>query len=226
MVVEKYNKRKNMDLEKSIILEYDVPASVLLKHAFGYGFFIVGVLVVLFTIIFEIKKYGACDCAQVVSIAFVVLIFWLINGMLISMYKMPGYTNVKKYTKLVIEGKNIYINEEQYDISDLDFKISSRTLPNYFLSWTDLLLYKKDKLVGKFILSMNTYNFFGMSSNVIIKVLESLKNNPTIDYIKLTFNERLEDNLEEKEVSKNFFIVGLFLLIPISAIVLVMLLNI
>lgn len=214
-----------MDLDKSIILEYDVPVSVLLKHAFGYGFFIVGVLVVLLTIIFEIKKYGTCDCSQAVLIAFILLIFWLINGMLVSMYKMPGYTNIKKYTKLVIEGKNIYINEEQYDIADLEFKISSRTLPNYFLSWTDLHLYKKDKLVGKFIVSMNTYNFFGMSSNVIIKVLESLKNNPTIDYIKLTFNERLEDNFEEKEVRKNFFIVWIFLLTPISVIVFILLLN-
>jgi len=213
-------------LEQSIILEYDNPISTLFKQSIGYKFLFIFILIMFLINVYDTMNDGHCNCSSLFAGSIVIFLSWLFLMMVISIALIPAYYNLNKYKKIIIDRKNIYIDNQKYNIFDLEFKTEYKSMYQYPLAWTYLVIYQRDKVIGKFIFEINLYNFFGMNSSTILNILNSIKEKKNIDYQKLIYTSIANEYISNKEDLKNFKTMGLFIITPIIFILLVLFLNI
>ncbi len=214
------------NLEKSIILEYKNPTFTLFKQSIGYTFLFIFILIILLMSIYDTINKGYCNFSSLFAGLMVIFLSWLFLMMTISIMLIPAYYNFNKYKKLIINKENIYINNQKYTISDLEFKTEHKYMYRYPLAWTYLIVYQNDKAIGKFLFEINSYNFFGMNSTVILNVLNGIKDKKKLDWQKMIYSSILNEYISNKEDANNFKIVSYLMLAPIFFILLVLFLNI
>lgn len=212
-------------LEQSVILEYKNPVLILFKQSISYKLLFIFILMILLASAYDTIKSSQCNCSSLFAGLIIIFFVWLFLITIISIMLIPAYYSFNKYKKLIISNENIYINNQKYDISNLEFKAEHKYMYRYPLAWTYLIISKNDRVIGKFIFEINSYNFFGMNSATILNVLNSIKAKKKLDYQKLIYTSILNEYNSNKEDSNNFKIVGIFILTPIFFMFLVLFLN-